>query len=124
MKAVILAGGVGSRLSEETIVRPKPMLEVARSWTPRDARSRYVLSTGTSLPFLDSSFDFVLCHLGERRVHFVAAMKRRGILVRDRNSDPGCAGCVRITVGTDEQQLEVATRDALEAFGPMRAAVA
>ncbi|MHB0971046.1 MAG: glucose-1-phosphate cytidylyltransferase [Thermoanaerobaculia bacterium] len=28
MKAVILAGGLGSRLSEETIVRPKPMVEL------------------------------------------------------------------------------------------------
>ena len=28
MKAVILAGGLGSRISEETIVRPKPMVEL------------------------------------------------------------------------------------------------
>src|SRR3990167_8008128 len=28
MKAVILAGGLGSRISEETIVRPKPMIEI------------------------------------------------------------------------------------------------
>ncbi|MBX9772279.1 MAG: NTP transferase domain-containing protein, partial [Candidatus Obscuribacterales bacterium] len=28
MKAVILAGGFGSRLSEETHLRPKPMVEV------------------------------------------------------------------------------------------------
>ena len=28
MKAVILAGGVGSRLSEETASRPKPMIEI------------------------------------------------------------------------------------------------
>src|ERR1700679_3277107 len=28
MKAVILAGGVGTRLSEETTVRPKPMVEI------------------------------------------------------------------------------------------------
>ena len=28
MKAVILAGGVGTRLAEETIVRPKPMVEI------------------------------------------------------------------------------------------------
>jgi glucose-1-phosphate cytidylyltransferase len=28
MKAVILAGGFGSRLSGETILRPKPMVEI------------------------------------------------------------------------------------------------
>ena len=28
MKAVILAGGYGTRLSEETGVRPKPMVEI------------------------------------------------------------------------------------------------
>ncbi|MEK9569192.1 MAG: NTP transferase domain-containing protein, partial [Paracoccaceae bacterium] len=28
MKAVILAGGLGSRLSEETDARPKPMVEI------------------------------------------------------------------------------------------------
>src|SRR4051812_25080402 len=28
VKAVILAGGLGSRLSEETTVKPKPMIEI------------------------------------------------------------------------------------------------
>src|SRR3712207_3452322 len=28
MKAVILAGGIGSRMGEETDVRPKPMVEI------------------------------------------------------------------------------------------------
>jgi glucose-1-phosphate cytidylyltransferase len=28
MKAVILAGGIGSRISEESVVRPKPMVEI------------------------------------------------------------------------------------------------
>ncbi len=28
MKAVILAGGLGTRISEETSVKPKPMVEI------------------------------------------------------------------------------------------------
>src|SRR3990167_1285131 len=28
MKALILAGGLGTRISEETIIRPKPMVEI------------------------------------------------------------------------------------------------
>ena len=28
MKAVILAGGLGTRISEETHLRPKPMVEI------------------------------------------------------------------------------------------------
>ena len=28
MKVVLLAGGYGSRLAEETIIRPKPMIEI------------------------------------------------------------------------------------------------
>ena len=28
MKAIILAGGLGSRLSEETVAKPKPMVEI------------------------------------------------------------------------------------------------
>jgi glucose-1-phosphate cytidylyltransferase len=28
MKVVILAGGMGTRLAEETVTRPKPMVEI------------------------------------------------------------------------------------------------
>ena len=28
MKVVILAGGLGTRISEESIVRPKPMIDI------------------------------------------------------------------------------------------------
>ena len=51
--------------------------------------------------------------IGERHREFVAAVRRRGILVRDRSSDPGCEGCVRITLGTSAQteMLLVAFRE-------------
>jgi histidinol-phosphate aminotransferase len=59
--------------------------------------------TGFGVRCWPSQANFVLAQFGDKRQGFVAAMKRRGILVRDRNSDPGCAGCVRITVGTEAQ---------------------
>lgn len=50
-----------------------------------------------------SEANFLLVRIGEAHRAFVAAMRQRGILVRDRSDDPGCDGCVRITIGTDEQ---------------------
>ena len=50
-----------------------------------------------------SHANFVLMHLGEANTPFIRAMRERGILVRDRSRDPGCDRCVRITLGTTEQ---------------------
>lgn len=55
------------------------------------------------IPFWPSQANFVLGRFSLYRKQFVEEMRRRGILVRDRNSDPGCEGCVRITVGTEQQ---------------------
>lgn len=51
-KVVILAGGLGSRLSEETDVRPKPMVEIGGRpilWHIMKIYSRYGLN------------DFIIC---------------------------------------------------------------
>jgi histidinol-phosphate aminotransferase len=50
-----------------------------------------------------SQANFILANFGPCAKSFVAAMSSRGILVRDRSSDPGCEGCVRITIATDQQ---------------------
>ena len=50
-----------------------------------------------------SRANFLLLRIGERHREFVGTMRQRGILVRDRSSDPGCDACVRITIGTTEQ---------------------
>jgi len=55
------------------------------------------------IPYWPSRANFVLMHLGESNAAFVHAMSNRGILVRDRSRDPGCEGCVRITLGSREQ---------------------
>lgn len=67
--------------------------------------------------------NFVLCRLadapgelaGSSSGALVLALRQKGILIRDRNRDPGCAGCVRITIGTREQmnRLLVAMSSAL-----------
>ena len=49
-----------------------------------------------------SRANFVLFFLGKAHNAFIAGMRTRGILVRDRSKDPGCVGCVRITLGSKE----------------------
>jgi len=61
---------------------------------------RFFVARG--ITFWPSQANFVLARLGataEDSAEFVEHMRRRGILARDRSSDPGCAGCVRITLG-------------------------
>lgn len=71
------------------------------------------------LHYWPSHANFVLVHVGSLHAEFVQALRAQGILVRDRNSDPGCEGCVRLTVGTDEhtQTLIGALREVVEQLG-------
>ena len=71
------------------------------------------------LHYWTSHANFVLVRVGPVHAEFVQALRDRGILVRDRHSDPGCEGCVRLTVGSDEhvQTLIGALRDVVEKLG-------
>jgi histidinol-phosphate aminotransferase len=55
-----------------------------------------------------SRANFVLVDIGPRHAEFVRRMHAAGVLVRDRSNDPGCDGCVRITIGTREQMATAA----------------
>jgi len=50
-----------------------------------------------------SRANFILVEIGVKHAEFVRLMRAAGVLVRDRSSDPGCDGRVRITIGTREQ---------------------
>ena len=56
-----------------------------------------------------SRANFILTEIGSRHAEFVRLMSDAGVLVRDRSSDPGCDGRVRITIGTREQMRQAAT---------------
>jgi histidinol-phosphate aminotransferase len=67
------------------------------------------------LRFWPSQTSFVLVRVGKSAKTFVESMRQRGIIVRDSSANPGCEGCVRITVGTPTQmdQLVVAIRESV-----------
>jgi histidinol-phosphate aminotransferase len=72
-----------------------------------------------------SRANFVLVEIGSRHAEFARLMHTAGVLVRDRSSDPGCGGCVRITIGTRKQMRRAVTAldaslAALNAEGGMR----
>ncbi|HZC43526.1 MAG TPA: histidinol-phosphate transaminase [Acidobacteriaceae bacterium] len=54
------------------------------------------------VPYWPSHANFILMNIGSKHAALVDAMRRLGVLVRDRSNDPGCNGCVRITLGTIE----------------------
>ncbi|MDR3739939.1 MAG: histidinol-phosphate transaminase [Terracidiphilus sp.] len=65
-----------------------------------------------------SHANFILVDIGPRHAEFTRFMRDAGVLVRDRSSDPGCDGCVRITIGTREQM-----RKAVEALNAALVAI-
>lgn len=73
-------------------------------------RSRKELERGLAklgVQFFPSAANFVLLFLGDRAKNVVAALARQGTLIRDRSSDFGGAGYVRVTFGTLSQTRRV-----------------
>jgi histidinol-phosphate aminotransferase len=66
-----------------------------------------------------SAANFVLMDIGWRHKDLCAAMRKRGVLLRDRSADPGCDGYVRITVGIEDHVTcgIAALREALSEIG-------
>jgi histidinol-phosphate aminotransferase len=54
------------------------------------------------VPYFPSEANFVLMKIGPKHKELVAAMRKHGVLLRDRSGDPGCDGYVRITIGVED----------------------
>ena len=86
----------------------------------KQGRARLMIQlTCHQVPYWISQANCVLANIGPMHKDFVAEMRNRGILVRDRSNDPGCNGCVRMTVGTVEhtERLLMALPEVLKAIG-------
>ena len=84
----------------------------------RDATARTVAAARASkdriydwchargLTYWPSEANFVLVRLGPAVSAIVDAMAERGVLIRDRSTAPGCAGCARIAASVVEHTEE------------------
>jgi histidinol-phosphate aminotransferase len=54
------------------------------------------------VPYFPSEANFVLMKIGPQHKELVVAMRKHGVLLRDRSTDPGCEGYVRITIGVED----------------------
>lgn len=87
-----------------------------------EARTHLELALEASgISFWPSAANFVLARVGSTQAAaaFVEQMHRRRILVRDRSSDHGCEGCVRITLGPRDHsdRLLAALHETIEELG-------
>jgi histidinol-phosphate aminotransferase len=79
--------------------------EYVESYVADVQRGRSVLENELKIlgmHYWPSRANFVLVRVGSAHAEFIQALRARGILVRDRHTDPGCEGCVRLTVGSLE----------------------
>jgi histidinol-phosphate aminotransferase len=90
---------------------------VAQIHTGRDRV--YVTLDELDMRYWKSAANFVLMDIGAKHKELVAAMRTRGVLLRDRSADPGCDGYVRITVGIEEHVTRgiTALRESLKEIG-------
>jgi histidinol-phosphate aminotransferase len=62
----------------------------------------YELCVRLGLTCWRSGANFVLLRVGDRASEVVEKLAARSIFIRNRSSEPGCEGCVRITAGVVE----------------------
>jgi histidinol-phosphate aminotransferase len=72
-----------------------------------------------SVDYFPSHANFVLMKIGPKHKELVTAMRAHGVLLRDRSTDPGCEGYVRITIGVAEHVTRglAALKDVLHEIG-------
>ena len=62
----------------------------------------YAACDRLGLTYWKSAANFVLVHAGDRAAELVKGAAERGVYLRDRSTEPGCDGCVRIATGIVE----------------------
>jgi histidinol-phosphate aminotransferase len=74
----------------------------------------YEMCGRLGLTFWPSAANFVLIRIGDDVRALIEYLAERDILVRDRSSEPGCRGCLRLTAGVADHTRR--SLDAIETF--------
>ena len=56
-----------------------------------------------NIRYYKSDANFLLIDVGDKCYDYYEKLKQKGILVRNKTKDPLLKGCLRITIGTNEQ---------------------
>ncbi len=73
-----------------------------RAQVTESRRRLYAMCDRLGLRFWPSEANFVLVRVGDGAAALAREMTARGVAIRDRSTQPGCEGCVRITTGVVE----------------------
>ena len=94
MKVVLLAGGFGTRISEESVIRPKPMVEIGGMpiiWHIMKEYSYYgfnefIICAGYKQEYIKEWFDNYYLHVSDVEYDFSGGEKR--VLVKETSVEP------------------------------------
>jgi histidinol-phosphate aminotransferase len=90
---------VAAAVALEAALGDQVHLEAYRAQVRASKAQVYAFCDRLGLGYWRSDANFVLVRVGPRATAVVEALRERRIFVRDRSTEPGCAGCIRITAG-------------------------
>jgi histidinol-phosphate aminotransferase len=90
---------VAAAVALEAALGDQAHLDAYRAAVRASKARVYAFCDRLGLGYVPSEANFVLVRVGPRATAIVEALRERRIFVRDRSSEPGCAGCIRITAG-------------------------
>ncbi len=67
----------------------------------------YAACARWGLPYWPSAANFVLVRTGADTARVLEGALERGVYLRDRSSEPGCEGCIRVTTGVLEHTQRI-----------------
>jgi len=72
----------------------------------RSRQMIYGFCDARRIPYYRSAANFVLVRVGDGAASIARRLADRGIFIRDRSTQPGCAGCIRMTAGITRHTAE------------------